>query len=216
MSKRPFVIGLTGNIATGKSLVGKMLARLGAEHIDADRLAHQVMAHGTPAYRKIVAAFGAHVLNAAGEIDRPRLGDIVFADADALARLERLVHPEVIARTREQIVRSTCDAVVVEAIKLVESGMVAQLCDVLWVTVAPREVQIERLMAQRGLSHADAVLRVDAQPPQSAKVACADVVIDNSGTIVATERQVARAWEKRMVADQNQSSIAKKGYRPWR
>ncbi len=196
MSRRPYVIGLTGNIATGKSCVGEMLARRGAEHIDADRLAHQVMAHGTPVWERIVAAFGAQILGPDGKIDRTKLGEIVFRNAHELARLEQIVHPAVIARTEEQIARSKADVVVVEAIKLIESGMVLRLCDALWVVTAPREVQIRRLMSQRGLGYEDAVLRVDGQPAQSEKVTCADVVIDNGGPVEKTERQVERAWRE--------------------
>jgi dephospho-CoA kinase len=194
------VIGLTGNIATGKSLVGKTLAQLGAEHIDADQLAHQVMVRGQPAWRQIVAVFGKDVLQPDGEIDRRKLGAIVFADVCALARLEQIVHPEVIACTRERIAASPSGVVVVEAIKLIESGMVSQLCDALWVVTAPREAQIERLMEQRGLSYEDAVLRIDAQPPQAHKVARADVVIDNGGTIEAIACQVKRAWAELHIA----------------
>jgi dephospho-CoA kinase len=195
LSDRPYVIGLTGNIATGKSLVGRMLAERGAEHIDADRLAHQVVARGTDAWQQIVREFGREILRPDGEIDRARLGAIVFSDAAALTRLEGFVHPPVIALTGERIERSTASIVVVEAIKLIESGMVVRLCDALWVVIAPRAAQIERLVADRGLSYEDAVARVDAQPPQSAKAARADVVIDNGGSIEATRRQVARAWE---------------------
>ena len=194
MGRRPYVVGLTGNIATGKSVVGKMLAQLGAEHIDADRLAHQVMAHGRPAWRQIVAAFGDEVLLPGGDLDRRKLGAIVFADPGALARLEGFVHPEVIALTEERVAASAASVVVIEAIKLIESGMVARICDALWVVTAPRKVQIARLIAQRGHRYQDAVLRIDAQPPQAAKAARADVVIDNSGTIEETQRQVERAW----------------------
>jgi dephospho-CoA kinase len=194
------VIGLTGNIATGKSLVGKTLAQLGAEYIDADQLAHQVMARERPAWRQIVSIFGEDVLQPDGEIDRRRLGAIVFSDARALVRLEQIVHPEVIACTRERIAASLFGVVVVEAIKLIESGMVSQLCDALWVVTAPREAQIERLMEQRGLSYEDAVLRIDAQPPQAHKVARADVVIDNGGTIEAIACQVKRAWAELGIA----------------
>jgi dephospho-CoA kinase len=189
------VIGLTGNIATGKSLVGRILSRLGAEHIDADLVAHQVMAPGGPAWDKVVAAFGRQIIRPDGEIDRKKLGTIVFADPAALARLEAIVHPEVIAHTRRRITSSTAAAVVVEAIKLIESGMVHQLVDTLWVVTAPREVQLARLMAYRGLSRAEANLRIDAQPPQAAKVAQADVVIDNGGSVEATVRQVEQAWQ---------------------
>ncbi|MBN1641353.1 MAG: dephospho-CoA kinase [Anaerolineae bacterium] len=194
MSSGPYVIGLTGNIATGKSLVAQIMVAWGAEHIDADRLAHQAMARGTATWVRIVDAFGDQILGADGEIDRSRLGSIVFSAPDALARLERIVHPDVIARTRARIAHSNARVCVVEAIKLIESGMVAALCDALWVVTAPREVQIARLIAERGMSRADAVLRVDAQPPQADKVARADVVIDNGGSIEAVRAQVARAW----------------------
>ncbi|MBL7201459.1 MAG: dephospho-CoA kinase [Anaerolineae bacterium] len=194
MGKRPYVIGLTGNIATGKSVVGRTLSRLGAEHIDADRLAHQVMAPGTPACKEIAAAFGAQVLQPDGAIDRRRLGAIVFSDPEALSRLEAIVHPHVIARTRQRIATSSAPEVVIEAIKLFESGMVRSLCDAVWVVTAPREAQIRRLTEGRGLSYDEAVLRVDAQPPQEEKAARADVVIANGGPLEALTRQVERAW----------------------
>jgi dephospho-CoA kinase len=192
--KQPYVIGLTGNIATGKSLVGQMLSDLGAEHIDADHLAHRAMAPGTPAWRRIREAFGPEVISADGTVDRGKLGAIVFSDPKALARLEEIVHPKVIERTKALIAASTAPVVVVEAIKLIESGMVRQLCDALWVVTAPREVQVGRLMEERDLSYQDAVFRVDAQPPQEAKVIYADIVIDNGGSIDATRRQVEEAW----------------------
>lgn len=191
---RAYTIGLTGNIATGKSLVGQMLAELGADHIDADHLAHEVMAPGTPASRAIAAAFGREVLLPDQTIDRRQLGQIVFSDPDALARLEQIVHPGVIARTRQLIEASRAPVVVIEAIKLIESGMVRRLCDALWVVTAPRRVQVERLMAFRGLSRREALLRIDAQPPQELKTSRADVVIDNGGALEATRRQVERAW----------------------
>jgi len=142
-----------------------------------------------------VAAFGASgLVGPDGEIDRQQLGQIVFSDPEALACLEQIVHPRVIARTRQLIEASRAPLVVVEAIKLIESGMARQLCDVLWVVSAPRQVQLERLIELRGLSRTDALLRLDAQPPPELKAAQADVVIDNGGTIDATRRQVERAW----------------------
>jgi dephospho-CoA kinase len=196
VGKRPYVIGLTGNIATGKSVVGQLLSELGAEHIDADRLAHQMMAAGTPTCERIAAAFGTQVLRPDGSIDRGKLGSIVFADADALARLEAIVHPEVVARTRQLIADSAAMVLVVEAIKLIESGMVIQLCDALWVVTASRATQIRRLVEQRRLSYEEAVLRIDAQPPQEAKVAQADVVIDNDDSVESTRQQVIKAWRE--------------------
>lgn len=194
MRNEPYIIGLTGNIATGKSLVGEMLVRLGAEHLDADQLTHEVMGCGTPVWAQIVDRYGPQILGSDREIDRHKLGEIVFREPEALAQLERLVHPEVIDRTIEWIAASSAAVAVVEAIKLIESGMVARLCDALWVVTAPREVQVARLMAQRGLSEADAMLRVDAQLPQALKVARADVVIDNGGTVGSTWQQVQAAW----------------------
>jgi len=189
------LIGLTGNIATGKSEVGRMLAELGARVIDADAVAHQVMRRGGPAYAAVVEAFGPDILRPDGEIDRARLGAIVFADAEALRCLEAIVHPEVIARVDALVREATEPVVVVEAIKLIEAGMHRD-CHALWVVTCPREQQIARLMRTRGLSEAEAVLRVDAQPPQAEKIALADVVIDNSHTLAETRRQVVAEWKK--------------------
>jgi dephospho-CoA kinase len=162
------------------------------------------MAPGTRAWTEIVATFGAEMLRPDGTIDRGKLGSVVFADASALARLEAIVHPEVIERTRQRIADSTSPVVVVEAIKLIESGMVSQLCDALWVVTASRDAQVRRLMEQRDLCYEDAVLRVDAQPPQALKVARADVVIDNDGSIAATVRQVEQAWAESCSLDRAQ------------
>ena len=188
------VIGLTGNIATGKSAVGQMLAELGAEVIDADKVAHQVMEPGQPAYAAIVAAFDDDIAPAGGPIDRRRLGEIVFADPAALARLEALLHPAVGRRIAELVARSTADVVVIEAIKLLEAGLSVRLCDEVWVVIAPRAAQLSRLMESRGLSRDEAVLRIDAQPSQESKTAKADVVIDNDGDLDALRRTVEQTW----------------------
>lgn len=196
---RPVLIGLTGNIGTGKSTVARILAELGAEVIDADRVAHQVMRSGTPVHSAIVEAFGPQVLAPDGEIDRRRLGALVFADPQALARLEQIVHPATIAAIEQRIAASPAPAVVVEAIKLIESGM-ADAYDSLWVTVCKPEQQLQRIMAARNLSEDEALLRIRAQPPQEEKVARADVVIDNSGSIEQTRSQVQKAWEQLMIS----------------
>lgn len=189
------LIGLTGNIATGKSEVGRMLAELGARVIDADAVAHQVMRRGDPAYDAVVEAFGPDILRPDGEIDRARLGAIVFADAEALRRLEAIVHPQVIAHVDALIRDASEPVVVVEAIKLIEAGM-HHYCHALWVITCSREQQIARLMYNRGLSETEATLRVDAQPPQAEKIALADVVIDNSHSLAETRRQVEAEWKK--------------------
>jgi len=189
------LIGLTGNIATGKSTVARMLADLGATVIDADRVAHEVMRAGTAVHAAILAAFGPEIVRTDGEIDRARLGALVFADPNALARLERIVHPAVTAEVARRIAEAPTPVVVVEAIKLIEAGM-AERCDSLWVTTCPSELQVQRLMADRRLSREEAELRVRAQPPQEEKVARADVVIDTGGSLAQTRAQVEMAWER--------------------
>ena len=192
-SSAPYRIGLTGNIATGKSTVGRMLASLGAELIDADRVAHAVMAPGGSAYAGVVDAFGPGVVDDAGEIDRRALGRIVFADSEALKRLEALVHPAVIDEVNQRIARSAAPAVVVEAIKLLESGM-AESYGAIWVTTCSEETQLARLMETRGLSREDALVRIRAQAPQAEKVHRADIVVDTEETLAATRAQVEVAW----------------------
>jgi dephospho-CoA kinase len=201
---KPYVIGLTGNIATGKSVVAGMLQALGAQVIDADEVAHEVIRTGTPAWQQVVDLCGEEILRPDGEIDRARLGQRVFADPEELARLEQIVHPEVIAECALRLELPTAEAAagvaqpqvtILEAIKLIEAGMASQ-CDEVWVVDCPREVQLQRLTEKRGLSVEQAELRIDAQPPQAEKVAVADVVIDNSGTLAETRAQVEREWQR--------------------
>ncbi len=195
VKQRPYVIGLTGNIGTGKSTVGRMLAELGARVIDADQVAHEAMRPGGPAFQAVLDAFGPGILGADGSIDRVRLGGIVFRDAAALKRLEALVHPAVIAEVEARIARAEEPVVVVEAIKLIEAGMHRRY-DALWVITAPRELQIARLMRERGLTEEEAALRVDAQPPQEEKAARADVVIVNDGGLDELWQRVEEEWSR--------------------
>jgi dephospho-CoA kinase len=194
-SPLPLVVGLTGNIGTGKSTVTQMLSELGAEVIDADKVAHEMMRAGSPIQAEIVETFGREVLSPTGEIDRKRLGALVFANPTALARLEALTHPATIMTIGRRIGVSSAAVVVVEAIKLIESGMAA-VYDSVWVVTCTREQQIRRIVAQRGLSWEEAEQRVQAQPPQAEKIAHADVVIDNSGPLSRTREQVHAAWER--------------------
>ncbi len=196
------VIGLTGNIATGKSTVTRLLAELGAHVIDADQVAHQAIAPDGPAYRAVLEAFGSDLAQEDSTIDRQRLAEIVFADPAALARLEAIVHPAVFKLIREEIRRVAAAAdpdgpqpvVVIEAIKLLEAGLSATLCDQVWVVTASPEQQIQRLTRQRGMSETEARRRMAAQSPQAVKVRQADVVIDNSGSLEDTAAQVQAAW----------------------
>jgi dephospho-CoA kinase len=190
-----YLIGLTGNIATGKTTVCNILRSLGAHIIDADRLVHRLLAKGQPVYGQVVAAFGAGILRADGEIDRASLGRLVFADADALRRLEAIVHPAVGVLVQEEVAAAPAQVVVVDAIKLIESGL-SRRCNAVWVVTATEEQQFTRLTQQRAMSPADARQRLRAQSPQAEKVRQADVVIDNSGTLAGTEAQVRRAWQR--------------------
>ncbi|HLH24032.1 MAG TPA: dephospho-CoA kinase [Chloroflexota bacterium] len=190
----PYIIGLTGNIGAGKSEVVRVLRELGAESIDADRLGHEVMAPGTPEWERLVARFGRDILQADDTVDRRKLGAIVFADPAALADLERIVHPGVRARIRARFAATERPVIVVEAIKLLESGLYLEV-DAVWVVVAAREVRVRRLVDTRGLTVAEAEMRVDAQTPEADKVARADVVIENSGDRAALRAQVVAAWQ---------------------
>jgi len=195
-----YIIGLTGNIATGKSQVLDILAELGAYVVDADARVHRLFRPGTAVYRQVVAAFGPEALDATGEIDRRRLGERVFADPQELQRLERIVHPAVIEAVQEELKRvaeaGQHQVAVVEAIKLIESGMADGLCDELWVVHATPEQQVDRLVRARGMAPEEARQRVAAQPPQAAKEARADWIIDNSGSLEETRRQLEAAWER--------------------
>lgn len=179
------VIGLTGNIATGKSIVMRMLQELGATPIDADRLVHQLMRKGGTAYKAIVEQFGKFILHESGEINRAKLGRIAFSDPRALAKLESLTHPAVIQEVERRVANAPTPVVVVEAIKLFESGL-AEHCDTTWVVTAPPEMQLRRLVERRKMKPAQAKQRIRAQGPQIEKATKADVVIDNSGVLVKT------------------------------
>jgi dephospho-CoA kinase len=195
-----YVIGLTGNIACGKSTVVAELQRLGAHTIDADAVTRQLQQPGQEVFARIVAHFGHEILTADGTLDRRLLGQRVFADASQLRTLEAIVHPAV----RQHIMQwlqalptgtpQTPVVAVIDAIKLIESGW-PQYCNAVWVVTSPRHVQIARLQQTRGLSEAEAILRIDAQSPQQLKVAAADVVIDNGGLLADTLAQVHTAWQ---------------------
>lgn len=202
-SRELYLIGLTGNIACGKSTVLALLRERGAQVLDADQTTHALQQPGEAVYDQIVAAFGAEILAApGGPIDRRRLGAIVFADPQALRRLEQIVHPAVHARIQAWLEQLRADerwpagaprVAVIDAIKLLESGWKA-VCDAIWVVTCTPAQQAERLISTRGMTAEEARTRIAAQPPQAEKVAQADVVIDNSGPLEQTRAQVAAAW----------------------
>jgi dephospho-CoA kinase len=171
-----------------------MLEHLGAYGIDADALSHRAIAKGAPGYQPIVDHFGRWILNPEGQIDRAKLGKVVFADPEALAQLEAIVHPMVRQALDIIIQRATQRVVVIEAIKLLESG-ISKDCDAVWVSYAPEDIQRSRLMEKRHLSQEDADLRIKAQEPQENKVSVANVVVKNIASFEDTWKQVASAWQ---------------------
>lgn len=187
------VIGLTGNIGTGKSVVRRMLEHLGAFGIDADALAHRAIARGAPGYKKVVSQFGQWMVSEDGEIDRKKLGRLVFNNPEALKILEDIVHPLVFQAVDFIIKRINHKVVVIEAIKLLESE-IKDTCDSIWVTQTPPDVQLERLVIRRKMSVVDAQQRIDSQPPQDEKTKVAQVVIDNAGSVEDTWKQVYEKW----------------------
>jgi dephospho-CoA kinase len=190
-----FVIGLTGNIATGKSVVRRMLEHLGAYTIDADALTHRVYAKGAPGYQQVIDKFGKWILNKDAEIDRAKLGNLVFSDPEAMRQLEDIVHPLVRQATDILINRAKQPVIVIEAIKLLE-GELKNICNSIWVTNAPEVIQIERLMRKRGMTQEQAKERIHAQSPQSQKVNLANIVITNTGSYDELWAQVNEAWKQ--------------------
>ncbi len=190
-----YVIGLTGNIATGKSVVRRMLEHLGAYGIDADALAHRAVSKGAPGYSPVVDLFGRWILTPDGQIDRAKLGRIVFADPAAMRQLEAIVHPLVRQAIQILAQRAPQKVIVIEAIKLLESPL-REMCDSVWVTHVPKETQIQRLVGKRKMSPEEALQRVEAQTSQAEKRSAADVVIHNQGSFEDTWKQVVAAWQQ--------------------
>jgi dephospho-CoA kinase len=190
--KRAFRIGITGNIACGKSLVSSILSEAGAEVIDADHVAHELMQPGSEVLTSIADHFGNHLVNSDGTLDRQALGQIVFSDPDALSQLEQITHPLIVREVLRRADESQSSIVVIDAIKLFEAGL-ADHCDQVWTVACDPDVQRRRLMDRNGFTGEQARQRIDAQPPQEEKIARADVVIDNSDSINETRTQVHAA-----------------------
>ena len=187
------VIGLTGNIATGKSMVRRMLEHLGAYTIDADALSHRVISRGAPGYQPVLDMFGAWLLDKDKQIDREKLGRLVFADEQALTQLENIIHPFVNEAVKLLASRASQKVIVIEAIKLLESSLRSQ-CDTIWVTDARPQIQVDRLVRKRGMKQEDALQRVQSQPAQKKKLESANVVINNNGSFEDLWKQVNDAW----------------------
>ena len=189
-----FVLGVTGNIASGKSLVSGYLDELGATVIDSDVVYRDLVRPGMLLLQRIAETFGPTVITAEGELNRATLGGIVFSEPESLERLDALTHPAVIAEVDRRREGVTSGVVVLDAVKLVESGH-ADRCDEVWLVTTNPEEQVTRLMKRNSLSEAEARRRVAAQPSLDAKCARANRVIDNSGTRETTRNQVLAAWK---------------------
>ena len=193
------IAGLTGGIASGKSTVSRFLSEAGARIIDADKIAREVVSQGSPGYDAILSFFGRTVLLPDGEIDRKRLGEIIFNDPEKKACLDSIVHPQVFERTAEmicQISAQTPDAVVImDTPLLLEAGMERDLAEVIVVYV-PEILQLERLMKRDGIDKQAAMARIRSQMPIEEKRKRATVVIDNSGTMSDSRRQALAVFTR--------------------
>ena len=190
-----YVIGLTGGIASGKTTVSDYLKSLGVCVIDADEVAHEVTSPGSAGFKEIIEEFGEDLLTAEGNLNRKKLGEIVFSDKEALSKLNAIVHPLVIENIRQMLVKIECSpCVVLDVPLLFESGM-DDLCDEVWVVAVDEDTQVKRLMERDGYNLDEATRRVNAQMPLEEKVRRANRVLDNTGTIEETKRQVDELFE---------------------
>lgn len=195
--RRVRIIGITGNIACGKTTVGRILLELGAEkYIDADALVHQLYGSGEPVARAVANVFGAKVMAEDGSVDRKALGALVFQDTHALRRLEEIVHPAVGQAILSCLVDVSDDGIaVIDAVKLLEGGSGA-LCQSKWLITCPEDQELARLMIRNGLSEDEARARLQAQPSVEHRLPLVDEVIDNGGSLDETRRQVEAAFKR--------------------
>jgi len=192
------VIGLTGGIGSGKSTVSQCLAELGAVIIDADKVGHEAFEPNTEAWREVAATFGRQILTPSGEIDRKKLGEIVFNNPEALSRLNQIMHPRMHDMMKAQIEeyrRQGVDVVVLEAAVLIEANWTS-LVDEVWVTVAPEDAVVERLRKQRGLVEEQTLARIRSQLSSEERAKHADVVINNDGKLEEMKAKVKELWTR--------------------
>ncbi|MCC5911764.1 MAG: dephospho-CoA kinase [Clostridiaceae bacterium] len=192
------VIGLTGGIATGKSTVSKILKNLGAVIIDADQVARQIVEKETPALKEIIDYFGKDILLDNGELNRKKLGEIVFSNPSQLKKLNAITHPRISQEIQNQINNykqsEKNNAIIIDAPLLIETDL-KNVVDEIWLVTLPKEKQIQRLIDRDHLTHEEIKGRLDSQMSQEEKISYAHQVIDNSGSIEELEQQVIRLWE---------------------
>ena len=194
-----YLVGLTGGIASGKSYVASLLGQLGASTVDADQVAREVVVPGSVGLVQVIGAFGSEILLPNGELDRPKLANIVFSDAEKRIELERILHPLIKARTTQLISGQVSD-IVVYAVPLLVEANVDYPFDAIITVEAGVENQVARLMNSRQLPEADARARIGAQTGSAERTARANYVIDSSGTKEQTKLQVAEVWEQILAA----------------
>ena len=199
-----FVIGLTGGIGTGKSTVSGLLKELGAEVIEADKVAHEAYEPGTPGWQEVVEAFGEGILDADGRIDRKALGGIVFGDEEARKRLNAITHPIVRRLLEERIIgleRIGTRVAVVEVPLLIEAikqqSQWTKMLDEIWVVTAPAEQVIARVQARSGLDETAIRARIESQATEQERIEYADAIIDNSGSLERLRCEVTNLWRER-------------------
>lgn len=194
------VIGLTGSIGTGKSEAARQLAALGASVISADQVGHEAYTPTTEAWEQVVATFGDGILQDDGEIDRRKLGAIVFSDTAQLDKLNQIMHPRMARMVSDKIEtyrNDGVDVVVVEAALLFEAGW-DSLVEEVWVTDSPEQMVIDRLKQRNGLSEDEARKRISSQMDRLERIEKADFVIDNSGDVAGLEGAVEELWNSRV------------------
>jgi dephospho-CoA kinase len=193
----PYILGLTGNIACGKTTVGLLLLELGAHvYVDADTVVHELYGPGQPLVPRLAAAFGQQIVAPDGSVDRKTLGNLVFGKPAMLRQLEQIVHPAVLAALSSRLYDIPEHGVgVLDAVKLVESGY-APLCHAVWLVTCDEATQLSRLMGSRGLTEADARARLASQPSSEAKRGVVTEVIENDGSLDDVRQRVSAAWQR--------------------
>ena len=192
------VIGLTGGIGSGKSTVSQFLAELGAVILDADKVGHEAYKPDTGVWREVVAAFGTEILTPNGDIDRKKLGEIVFGNAEALSRLNQIMHPRIYDMVKAQLEeyqRQGVDVVVLEAPLLIEAGWTSSV-DEVWVTVAPESTVLRRLEECSGLSEQQSLARIRSQLSSEERIRHANVVINTDCSLDELKAKVKELWQK--------------------
>ena len=186
------VIGLAGGIASGKSTVSKTLTEMGSAIIDTDKLGHELLKHRGIAWDKLLIAFGNDILASNGDIDRKKLGKLVFNNPQFLRQLDSIMHPLIYQMVTDKIEyfrKQKVDVVVIEAALLLEAGW-GKLTDEIWVTISPESIVLERLMNRENITREQAIARINSQIPPQERIAQADVVIDTSGIISQVKTKV--------------------------